>query len=77
MVIELFHRLGDGASARIRKRIVELGWDERIAFRNVHFDSHRDALAEHGAGDVPAIWDGSSLHQGEAACLAFLSSVTQ
>jgi hypothetical protein len=74
MVMELFHRLGDAASARIRKRIVELGWDDRIAFRNVHFDSHRAALEAHGTLAVPAIWDGTQLHVGEAACLAVLAA---
>ena len=45
MKLELFHLVADGASARVRKRIVELGVETRVSFRNVHFESHQQALA--------------------------------
>lgn len=66
--MELFHRLADAACARIRLRIVERHMEDRIQFRNIGFDSHRAAFeALHGT-TVPAIWDGTRLHEGEAAC---------
>lgn len=75
MVIELFHRIDDGASGRLRKRIVELGLKERFDFRNVHFESHLAELSSHGSPQVPAIWDGTTLHSGEAACFEFVEAL--
>jgi hypothetical protein len=69
---ELFHRLGDAASARVRKQVVALALEARASFRNVHFESHARALAELGTSEVPAIWDGQKLHVGETECSAFL-----
>lgn len=75
--LELFHRVADGASARVRSRVVELGLEARIGFRNVHFDSHRARLTELGGADAPAMWDGARLHVGEAACLELLESLAR
>lgn len=77
MVIELFHKLDDGVSAHVRKRITALGLKSQIDFRNVHFDSHREALEAHGTDQVPAIWDGVRLHVGEATCLTFVESIAR
>lgn len=68
----LFHLIADGACGRVRRRIVELGLDQPLGFRNVHFESHQTLLKELGGGDVPAVWDGATLHTGEAASLAAL-----
>lgn len=70
--IELFHLVADPASARVRKRMTGLGLESRISFRNVHFETHRDALAALGGGEVPALWDGAQLVAGEGACVSFL-----
>lgn len=72
---ELFHSIPQPESGRVRKRMVELGVEERIAMRNVTYDSPREDLASHGGAAPPAIWDGERLHQGEAACLAFLEQL--
>jgi hypothetical protein len=49
----------------------------RVTFRNVHFESHAAALAAHGGGRVPALWDGIRLHQGLAATLAALEAAAR
>jgi hypothetical protein len=46
-----------------------------VAFRNVEFPSHRDALAAHGGGETPALWDGARLHAGTEAVLAALDAI--
>jgi len=65
--LELFHRVAEPESAATRKLVRELGLLRAVAFRNVAFDSHRDALAARGGGRTPALWDGARLHEGLAA----------
>ncbi len=45
---------------------------DAVEFRNVAFDSHRDALAARGGGATPALWDGDRLHVGRDAVRAAL-----
>ena len=63
---QLFHRLDEPASASARRRAADLGLLERVEFRNVAFDSHRAALHALGGDVTPALWDGETLHVGEA-----------
>ncbi len=63
-MLDLFHRLAERDSASARRLVAALGLDGRVAFRNVAFDSHRDALAARGGGETPALWDGVRLHVG-------------
>jgi hypothetical protein len=72
MPLELFHRLAEAESAAARVLVRDLGLLEAVAFRNVAFDSHRDALAAHGASRTPALWDGTRLHVGLEAVRAAL-----
>jgi len=72
--LELFHRVSEPDSAEARRRVLALGLEGRVAFRNVEFPSHRDALAARGGGDTPALWDGARLHAGAAAVLAALAA---
>jgi hypothetical protein len=73
--LALFHRLAEPGSAEARRRVVALGLQGRVAFRNVEFPSHRDALAAHGGGETPALWDGARLHAGTEAVLAALDAI--
>jgi hypothetical protein len=76
MALELFHRLAEPGSAAARRLAVAL-FGDRVAFRNVAFDSHRDALAAHGGGETPALWDGARLHVGLAAVRAALEAAAR
>ena len=74
MTLELFHRLAEPESAAARTLVRDLGLLEAVAFRNVAFDSHAAALAAHGGGRTPALWDGARLHEGLAAIRAALGA---
>lgn len=74
---QLFHKLGDPASSRIRTRVVALGLERVAAFRNVAFESHQEAFQRRNGRLLPAIWDGARLYEGEVACEAFLSDIAR
>jgi hypothetical protein len=74
VTLELFHRLTEPDSAAARTLVGELGLFEAVTFRNVFFDSHAAALAAHGGGETPALWDGAALHVGLAAVRARLAA---
>ena len=77
MRLELFHRIDDRGSAAVRRRLTALRLEGRVTFRNVHFDSHREALEQLGGAQVPAIFDGASLVSGESDCCARLERLAQ
>jgi hypothetical protein len=72
---ELFHRIAEQESAAARRRTVELGLADVVAFRNVDFESHGAALAERGGERTPALWDGTRLHVGLDAVVAALQGL--
>ncbi len=74
MTLELFHRLSEPESAAARTLVRDLGLLEAVSFRNVAFAAHSDALAAHGGGRTPALWDGGRLHVGLPAVRAALST---
>ena len=74
---DLFHRIAEKDSADVRRRTSELGILEKVAFRNVDFESHRAALAARGGERTPALWDGSQLHEGREAVLAALEGLAR
>lgn len=71
-VVELFHRISEPASAAARRRAGERRLLDRVALRNVDFESHRAAFEGHGGSATPALWDGERLHAGLDAVLAAL-----
>jgi hypothetical protein len=70
---ELFHRIAEPASARVRRALVVRDLMDRVGMRNVAFDSHQAALAARGGAATPALWDGAALHTGPEAILARLA----
>jgi hypothetical protein len=74
---ELFHRIAEPDSAAARQLAVALGLADAIAFRNVAFDTHREALAALGGGATPALWDGARLHAGLGAVRAALEEMAR
>lgn len=72
---QLFHAIADPASARARSYAVDHDLLERVQFRNTSYPEVVVDLQVHGGGPLPAIWDGATLHAGEAAVLAFLQAL--
>ena len=72
-MLELFHAIPDAESAAVRRHVVAHGLEPSIRFRNVTYPEVVADLRAHGGERAPAVWDGSSLHVGEAACIARLS----
>lgn len=72
---ELFHAIADPGSAAARKRVVELGLEARVRFRNVIYDEVRHDFDARGGRNLPALWDGETLHEGAEAVIAALESL--
>jgi hypothetical protein len=71
--LELFHVVADPASARVRKFISDNGLVERVRFRNVTYPEVRADLDARGGGELPALWDGSTLLHGADAIIKRLT----
>ena len=74
-MIELFHAIGDEASAAARREIARLRLEERVTFRNIFYPEADADFRARGGGALPALWDGARLHIGLDAVLAQLSSL--
>ncbi|MBI3182766.1 MAG: hypothetical protein HYZ28_11565 [Myxococcales bacterium] len=74
---ELFHLIADSGSARVRRRVVELGLESRLRFRNVGFEEAQQALEDRGGKGVPALWDGERLLEGPDAVIERLESLAR
>ncbi len=73
MALELFHRIVDPGSARVRKLVVDRELTSDVRFRNVEFDEPRAKLVSlSGDGTTPALWDGETLFVGADAVIARL-----
>jgi hypothetical protein len=74
MTAVLYHRIDDPGSAVVRRRVVELGLKPEIDFQNVDTDG-AEAWASVRGTKLPALWDGTRLHEGESAALAALETL--
>lgn len=74
MSLVLYHRLADAGSADVRRWIVERGLKPRVDFQNVDTEGAED-FAGHGGLRVPALWDGSRLHEGADAVRLALGAI--
>lgn len=74
--LDLFHRVADKPSARVRRFVTDHQLEERVRFRNVEYPEAAEFLRKRGGtGVVPALWDGETLAQGDEACIARLRAV--
>lgn len=71
---ELFHRIADPASARVRRFVVEHELQPFVRFRNVTYPEVERDLRAHGGADAPALWDGERLIEGAEAIIARLQA---
>jgi len=71
--MELFHAIGDAGSAAARRELVALGLDDgRVKMRNVVYPEAEADFAARGGKQVPALWDGARLVEGERAVIEAL-----
>ncbi len=74
-LLELFHRIADPPSARVRTYVVDHALEDRVRMRNVAFPEAEADWRQHGGHSTPALWDGERLHQGAEAVVARLQAV--
>jgi hypothetical protein len=72
-VTELFYIIADADSAAARRLVSERGLLERVKFRNVDYPEVESDFSARGGKQLPALWDGATLHQGLDAVTAALA----
>ena len=72
--LELFHRLAEPRSARVRRWVAEHGLLEAVRFRHVVYPEAAADFANHGGSDTPALWDGEQLFTGAELVIARLQA---
>lgn len=73
--LELFHRLDEPRSARIRRWVADHDLLEAVRFRNVVYPEAAADFASHGGAETPALWDGERLFTGADLVIARLQAV--
>ncbi|HZJ53081.1 MAG TPA: hypothetical protein VFD38_02995 [Myxococcaceae bacterium] len=73
--LELFHRLDEPRSARVRRWVVDHGLLEAVRFRNVVYPEAAADFAARGGAETPALWDGEQLFIGAELIIARLEAV--
>ena len=71
---ELFHRLDEPRSARVRRWVAEHGLLEAVRFRNLVYPEAAADFGKHGGSDTPALWDGEQLFTGTDLVIARLQA---
>jgi hypothetical protein len=72
---ELFHRLDEESSARVRRWTIDHGLTERVRFRNVIYPEASAAFRAHGGTSTPALWTGGQLFVGAELIIARLEAL--
>jgi len=79
---QLFYQITDPGGAAARKAIMAAGLLEAVQFRNLFYEevrvdleAHHRQSGGHGAPELPAFWDGTTLHEGTAAVLAAIEKL--
>ena len=72
---ELFHRLDEDGSARVRRWVTEHGMKDRVRFRNVVYPEARADFEAHGGTVTPALWSGGKLFSGAELVIARLEAL--
>ena len=72
--LELFHRIADAGSAKVRRFVVDHELEKWVRFRNVGFPEVEQDFRAHGGREVPALWDGEKLFEGDEAAIARLKA---
>lgn len=72
--LELFHRLDEPRSARVRRWVADHGLLAAVRFRNVVYPEAAADFASHGGADTPALWDGERLFTGPDLVIARLQA---
>jgi hypothetical protein len=73
-LLELFHRLDEPRSARVRRWVAEHGLVEEVRFRNVIYPEASADFAARGGRETPALWDGQRLFTGPDLIIARLQA---
>ena len=73
--LELFHAIGDAASAAARKQVRTSGLEGRVRFRNIYYPEVKKDFQARGGSELPALWDGAKLIQGGPAVVAALAAL--
>lgn len=72
--LELFHRLEQPRSARVRRWVVDHGLLEVVRFRNILYIEAAADFAARGGSETPAFWDGERLFSGPELVIARLQA---
>jgi hypothetical protein len=73
-VLELFHRVADPQSAKVRKYVSDHGLLEKVRFRNLVYPEVAADFAARSGVEAPALWDGKALTHGADAIIAKLAA---
>ncbi|MGZ6135401.1 MAG: hypothetical protein ACXWK9_13180, partial [Myxococcaceae bacterium] len=73
--LELFHRLEEPRSARVRRWVVDHGLLGQVRFRNLLYPEAAADFAARGGSETPALWDGERLFSGPDLVIARLQAV--
>lgn len=71
-LLELFHRIADPSSAKVRRYVTDYALEDRVRFRNLTYAEVEADFVARGGSLAPAIWDGERLTEGAEACVARL-----